>query len=215
MLQMKCPECDAIISSSFLVEMGSVTCDQCEKNVTVHDVFVTTRAFTMDRDTLLKRVRHYRALLVEVENELMSLENSDMSSTAAQKSLSHSYTSLRELLEASRENYRLPISQELPLEIEWAGITSHGSLLNLSTKGAAIKPKQMHTFPHKGSAVKLRLALPDNTEPLSIAAKIAWTGKREKGEGKSNFTMGVCFTGLNKITSTYLWDYISSSETNS
>ena len=215
MLQMKCPECDGIISSPFLVEMGSITCNQCKENVTVKDVFVTTTSFTMHRDTLLNRVRHYRALLEEIERERILLGNSDVSSTVAQQSLDQNYAALRELLDASRGNYRLAISQDLSLDIEWEGKTSHWSLLNLSTKGAAIKPKRLLGCPQQGSEVKLRLALPDNAEPLSIAAKIAWIDKREKDEEQNNITMGVSFNNLNKKTSTHIWDYIYSSHKSS
>jgi len=208
MLQMKCPECDGIISSPFLVAMGSVTCNQCNENVIVKDVFVTTEAFTMYRDTLLSRIRHYRDLLKEVEREKMSLGNNDVPSTGAQKSLNQSYTALRELLEASRGNYRLKISHDLPLDIEWEGIINNGSLLNLCTNGATIKPKRLHGSPQKGSEVKLRLALPDNTEPLSINAKIAWVEKSKRDEEQNNITMGVSFVNLNEKARACIWDYI-------
>jgi Tfp pilus assembly protein PilZ len=208
MLQMKCPECDGIISSSLLVELGSITCSQCKENVIVKDVFVTTEAFTMYRDTLLDRIRHYRTLLKEIEREKISLGKSDVSSTAAQKSLNQNYAALRELLEASRGNYRLKISQELPLDLEWEGNVTNGRLLNLCTKGASIKPKRLHGFPQKGSEVKLRLALPDDAEPLSIAAKIAWIDKNKNDEEQNSITMGVSFINLNEKTRACIWDYI-------
>lgn len=208
MLQMKCPECDGIINSPFLVEMGSVTCNQCNENVIVKDVFVTTEAFTMYRDTLLSRIRHYRDLLKEVEREKMSLGNNDVPSTGAQKNLNQSYTALRELLEASRGNYRLKISQGLPLDIEWEGIINNGSLLNLRTNGATIKSKGLNGSPQKGSEVKLQLALPDNKEPLSIDAKIAWIEKSKGDEEQNNITMGVSFVNLNEKARACIWDYI-------
>jgi hypothetical protein len=208
MLQMKCPKCEGIISSPFLVEMGSVTCNQCNENVIAKDVFVTTEAFTMYRDTLLSRIRHYRDLLKEVEREKMSLGNSDDSSAVAQQSLNQTYTAFRELLEASRGNYRLKISQELPFDIEWEGSKGDGRLLNLSTKGAAIKPKRLQRVPQKGSEAKLTFSLPGITESLSMSTKIAWINKRKKHEGHHNITMGVSFINLNKKNSTYIWDYI-------
>jgi len=208
MLQMKCPKCEGIISSPFLVEIGSVTCDQCNENVIVKDVFVTTEAFTMYRDTLLSRIRHYRELLKEVEREKVSLGKSDASSTVAQQSLNQTYTALRELLEASRANYRLEISQDLSFNIEWEGSKGNGRLLNLSTKGAAIKPKRLQRVPQKGSEAKLTFSLPGITESLSMAVKIAWINKREKNEEHHNITMGVSFINLNQKNSTYIWDYL-------
>ena len=215
MLQMKCPECDATIRSSFLVEMGTITCDQCQKEVTVKDVVVTTEDFTMQRDTLLNRINHYRALLEEVERKKMSLgDNEDLSPQALQ-SLNHNYSALRELLEASRGNYRLPITKDLPLDIKLEGNTINGDLLNLSTKGATIKAKRLCGFPQKGSEITLRLSLPGNEEHLSIAAKIAWIGKRNKDDEQNNITMGVSFINLHGKTHTHIWDYIVGSHENS
>jgi len=208
MLQMKCPECDGTISSPLLIEMGSITCNQCKENVDVKDVFVKTKSFTVPRDTLLQRVRHYRSILNEINNEKSMLTKSKTLSTTAQKTLEQYYAAMRELLEASRGNYRLPITQDLPLSIEWDGKRSNGSLLNLSTKGAAIKPQELHGFPQKGSEVKLQIALPDNTEPLSIVAEIAWTDKREKDDEQNNITMGVSFINVHEKIRIYIWDYI-------
>lgn len=208
MLQMKCTECAAIIKSPFLVEIGSITCNQCKANVAVKDVYVSTRAFTMHRDTLLGRVRHYRALLEEFEREKLSRRNREGLSSSTQQGLDQNYAALRELLAASRENYRLEIPHDLPLDIELAGGTSKGRLLNLSTKGAAIKPKALYVFPLQGSEVKLRLVLPENDEPLAIAAKIAWVGRGKKEAQPEDLTIGVKFTDLPEKASTCLWDYI-------
>ena len=208
MLQMKCPDCEGIISSPFLVEMGSITCEQCNGNVTVKDVIVITKYFTMHRDSLLKRVRHYRALLEEIVREKKSLGKSLGSPTLAHQSLDQYQAALRELLEASRANYRLEISQDLPFDIEWEGSKGDGRLLNLSTKGAAIKPKRLQMVPQRGSEAKLLFALPGITESLSMSTKIAWINKREKHEDHHNITMGVSFINLNKKNSTYIWDYI-------
>jgi hypothetical protein len=208
MLQMKCPKCEGIISSPLLVEMGSVPCNQCNEIVIVKDVFVKTEAFTMYRDTLLSRIRHYRDLLTEVEREMMSRGNSDVSSRGGQQSLNQNYTALRELMEASRGNYRLKIAQDFPLDIEWEGIINNGNLLNLCTNGAAIKSKRLHGAPKKDSKIKLRLTLPDNTEPLSLDAKIAWVEKSKKDEEQNNITMGVSFVNLNEKDRACIWDYI-------
>lgn len=208
MLQMKCTECAGIIESPFLVEIGSITCNQCQANVTVKDVYVTTRAFTMHRDTLLGRVRHYRALLDEFEREKLTRGNREALSSSAQQSLEQNYAALRELLAASRENYRLEIPHDLPMDIELAGGTSKGRLLNLSTKGAAIKPKALYVFPLQGSEVKLRLALPEHDQPLAIAAKVAWVGRGRKDEKPETLTLGVKFTDLPEKTRSCLWDYI-------
>jgi Tfp pilus assembly protein PilZ len=215
MLQMKCPKCEEIISSPFLVEVGSISCNHCEENVTVKDVFVKTKGFTIHRDTLLDRVRHYRTLLEEVKREMMLPRDSDASSTAAQQSLDQYYAALRELMEAARGNYRLTISQDLTLAIELAGSTSKGRLLNLSTKGAAIKPTKQHGSLRQGSEIKLRFALPGIAEPLSLVAKIAWIGKNEKDEKQSSTTMGVSFINLSNKVRTYIWDYIVDNQKNS
>jgi len=210
MLQMKCPKCKAIISSPFLGEIGAVTCEQCNQDVTVDDVFVATSGFKMHRDDLLARVLHYRALLKDVEREKILIQNSGNSSADTQKSLDQFYNTLRELLAAAREHFRLQIAQDFPLEIEWAGKTGKGSLLNLSTKGAAIKYLDSQRFPIHGSVLKLQMALPNIVEHFYLSAEIVWIGKREKNEQRDNVILGVKFMGLNEKAQNHLWDYISS-----
>lgn len=215
MLQIKCPECDVTISSPFLVEMGIVTCGQCQEDVTVKDVVVATEDFTMKRDTLLNRVKHYSALLEEVERKKMSLEDNEVLSSQALQSLNHNYAALRELLAASRGNYRLPIKQDLPLDIEWKEDVITGNVLNLSTKGANIELKERLVPFQQGSEVKLRLTLLDNAEPYSVAAKIAWIVKSKMDEEQNNIAIGVSFTNLHERTRAQIWDYIVGSHKNS
>ncbi len=210
MLQMKCPKCEAIISSPFLVEIGAVTCEQCKQDVTVNDVFVTTSGFKMHRDDLLARVLHYRALLKDVEREKMQISNSGSASAEAQKSLDQFYNTLRELLAAAREHFRLQIAKDFPLDIEWAGKTGRGCLLNLSTKGAAIK-YQAQRLPIHGSVIRLQMALPNIAEPFCLSAEIVWIDKRSRNEQQGNVIVGVKFMGLNEVTQNHLWKYISSS----
>ena len=209
MLQMKCPKCEAIIRSPFLVEIGAVTCEQCKEDVTVNDVFVTTSGFKMHRDDLLARVLHYRALLKDVEREKMLIRNSGSASVEAQKSLDQFYNTLRELLAAAREHFRLQITKDFPLDIEWAGKTGRGSLLNLSTKGAAIK-YQAQRLPIHGSVIRLQMALPNRTEPFCLSAEIVWIDKRGRNEQQGNVILGVKFMGLNEVTQNHLWKYITS-----
>ena len=64
-----CPKCDEVIKSPFLVELQFIECPRCKENVTVQDVVVETKAFTMQRDDLLNRIAHYKGLLREVEKE--------------------------------------------------------------------------------------------------------------------------------------------------
>lgn len=212
MLQMKCPECAAIIRSPFLIEIGSVTCDQCHEDVTVKDVFVTTRGFKMHRDDLLARVLHYRALLKDIEREKILIRNSSRSSTEAQKSLDQLYNTLQELLAAARENFRLQIAKDFPLDIELSGKTGKGRLLNLSTKGAAVKYLGLDKFPIQGSILKLLMTLPNIAEPVIMSARVAWIGKRHKDEQQDNVILGVKFVGLDEKTRDHLWDYISSTQ---
>ena len=211
MLQMKCPKCATIIRSPFLIEIGAVTCDQCNQDVIVKDVFVTTRGFKMHRDDLLARVLHYRALLKDIEREKLLIRNNGRSSTEAQNSLDQLYKTLQELLAAARENFRLQIAKDLPLNIELAGKTGKGRLLNLSTKGAAVKYLGLDKFPIQGSILKLLMALPNIAEPIIMSARVAWVGKRHKDEQES-VILGVKFVGLDEKTRDHLWDFISSTQ---
>lgn len=215
MLNAKCTECDEVISSPFLAEIGTITCSHCEVDVTVKDVLVKTQSFTMHRDTLLRRAGHYQSILKEIDKEKRLQGNSKTSSTTAQKALNQYYSAIQELLEAARGNYRLPISQNLPLDIESAGSALEGELVNLSTEGAAINTYKLPELPEKGSEVKLRLTLPEIKERFSLTAKVAWARKCEKSEKQSLIKMGMSFVDLNEQVRTYIWDYIVCTHRNS
>ena len=131
MLQMKCPKCAALIRSPFLIEIGTVTCGQCHQDVTVKDVFVATKGFKMHRDDLLARVLHYRVLLKDIERESIQIRNSGGSPGKSAQSLDQLYNTLRELLAAARENFRLQIARDFPLDIELDGSLGKGQLLDL------------------------------------------------------------------------------------
>lgn len=215
MLQMKCPECEGTISSPFLVEIGSIPCNRCKVNVTVKDVFVATKSFIMHRDALLNRLRHYRTILRELEQERRFPGNVSTSLEAYRMTLDKYSAALQELMAAARANYRLAISEELPLNIEFAGAETKGRLVNLSTAGAAIKPGALPAFPPQGSALKVRLTLPKVAEPLAIDAKVAWTGKHEKEGEQGRVTLGICFVNVSEKIRTCLWDYIFNTFNNS
>ena len=208
MLQMKCSECEGTLRSPFLVEIGKVGCTHCGATVAVKNVLVTTRSFSMYRDALLNRIRHYRGLLKEVERERQQLENDRTASGAAKKTLDQYYEALKELLEAARGNYRLAVPPDLPLEMETSGQRTRARLVNLSTRGAAITPEGLAAPLRQGSECQLKLSLPESPAQLAITARVAWAGKNEPGQGSGSMTMGVSFVNLTETARGSIWDYI-------
>ncbi|PLX74554.1 MAG: hypothetical protein C0615_09395 [Desulfuromonas sp.] len=207
MLQMKCPQCEGTIKSPFLVEIGNITCQHCKETVTVNDVFVATKSFTMHRDALLTQIKHYRNLLKNVEQEKSQLIKNDSSSSEAQ-SLDQYHSSLRELLEASRENYRLRVSQNLPLRVAWKEVKSPGRVLNISTKGAAILTKGLLGALRQDDTLQVLLGLPGADSPLKMTARIAWQQKREQAAEARALILGVQFQDMDRQTHGKVWDYI-------
>jgi phage FluMu protein Com len=69
MLQMSCTHCDGLIKSLLLVEGQEIECPQCKEIVTVENVVVSTKNYSMQREDLMKRISHYKKLLRDIENE--------------------------------------------------------------------------------------------------------------------------------------------------
>jgi hypothetical protein len=216
MLQMKCPKCLETINSPFLIELGAIECEHCHKEVKVGDVFVTTKNMSMHRDALLKRLRNYRLMLHEMEKERNVLQknqsatNSEKESkrnTNSQKSLDQHYAALRELLEAARDNYRLSMTEGLSVKLEVAGGQPPAELINISTRGAAVKISESPKPPVQNAPVKLHLSLPDIKKTYLIEAKVVWVQPDPSG-AEGQFALGLKFLNPDKALQQRLFQHI-------
>jgi hypothetical protein len=204
MLQMNCPKCNGVIKSPFLAELSSIECSECNDNVPVKDVFVTTKSFTIHRDDLLNRIFRYQSLLKEVEKERSLLMDGKEISEATRKSIDQFSTILQELLVGARKNFRLDLPYELCVTIDTGNSTCNGKLVNLSSEGASIKFDNLDELPKARSSIKLSLQLPETDEVLSLTAKIAWN-KKSAGAG---YELGVSFLKLDESTRSIIWNFI-------
>jgi hypothetical protein len=91
MLQTNCPKCRGVIQSPYLNDLSSLECAQCKEVVTVENVIVTTKGFTMHRDDLLKRIYRYQRLLGEVEKERTLLAKDETVSKQTRQSVEDFY----------------------------------------------------------------------------------------------------------------------------
>jgi hypothetical protein len=212
MLQMECPNCEVIISSPFLAEISYVRCKKCDIDVSVQGVFVSTKAFTMSRDTLLKRVTHYRSLLKKIAREKDLSRKGFYKEEKASNSLDQLYNSLQELMEGARDNYRMPIPQGLPLGFEFNGRTYQGKLINLSTKGAGIKADTLNGTPIQNSSVALQMTLSKERPPVAIKANVAWAGSHEVNHDPKNISIGVSFNEIDTESHQAIWNYLVNNE---
>jgi hypothetical protein len=157
----------------------------------------------MDREILLKRLRHYRGLLKEIEREA---QGKSSSSDNSQDSKQKYHAALRELLSAARGNYRLPIEESITLSVEMNKSSSTGVLLNLSTNGAAVRLINAVKPPMKNADAKLFFSLPGSVDSFTISVKTAWAGTYESKCG--DIVLGVTFKDVNESIQNDIWNYI-------
>jgi Tfp pilus assembly protein PilZ len=208
MLQMNCPNCCEVIKSPYLAELSSTHCGHCKEDVTVQDVFVATKGFTMHRDDLLKRIARFQKLLEEVEKEIQLFENSETVSKTTQKNIHNFYATLQELLIGARSNFRLEVPDDLPIEMDFKNNKEAGKLVNLSSEGASLEFIGMGERPRNKTEVTLQFVLPDVVEPLSLLAKVVWAREVKKDDGARPIKIGVKFMNLNAEVRDTLWNYI-------
>jgi len=212
MLQMNCPNCKGVISSPFLAEVASIECGHCKENVQVVDVFVKTKSFTIHRDDLIKRIVRYRNLLREVEKEQSMLENDSTVSDATKRSVSQFYVTLQELLAGARNNFRLAVPFDMPIEIASGAIGCVAKLTNLSSEGASISLLCADKLPRANAELLLKFSLPNNSEPMSVRGRVIWIRKQNKKDSCEIATIGVSFVGLEDEIRHRLWDFILDTE---
>jgi hypothetical protein len=208
MLQMDCPNCKGVIKSHFLADVSSVECDHCHENITVKDVFITTKYFTIHRDDFLNRTFRFQKLLREVEKELLFMAKAEDVSTKSLESLKQFYASLQELLAGTRDSYRMELACDLYVEVDDQGRKCKGRLLNLSTTGGSIELLEFDKIPRKKSELKIQLTFPEFSEQLCIQARVVWTKEQIKETGTQCTIMGVTFVDLEETARSCIWNFI-------
>ncbi len=210
MLQMNCPMCDGLIKSPLLVERLEIECPQCRENVKVHNVVVSTKQFSMQRTDLVNRISNYKKLLSDVENEI---EQGKKVGNVTRDSADSLRSSLKELLLAARDNFRLNMSYGLYVQINFDSNERLARLVNISSTGAAIEFTDRGPLPENNTEIKLQLLLPGYAASLSLLARVIWSRKLAKDTTSQSVNMGVQFKDLDQETRACIWAFIVESET--
>jgi hypothetical protein len=213
MLQMTCPNCEGLIKSLLLVEVEAIGCPHCKENVPVRNVVVATKNFSMHRADLIKRIAHYKKLLRDVEKEIAQAEAGGQDTDKSRKSAASLRASLKDLLLAARDNFRLNMSYDLYVQIDFGSKKRLARLVNISSTGAAIELIDRGPVPDNATAVQFLLLLPGSQDSLGLAATVVWSRKLGAGKFFDSITMGVRFQELGQEIRTRIWDFIVSSET--
>jgi hypothetical protein len=205
MLQMRCPECNGVISSPFLAELSSFECTQCKKTVDIKDVYVTTKGLTIYREDLPKHIYRFQKLLREIDKERNLLAKDDKKSSTTKEGIDQLEGIIKELLDGARNNFRIEFSSDSTIGIEFGSIGYSGKLINLSSEGASISLEKIGDLPSNRSDINLKIQLPTLSTPLSVKAKIVWSRKLTE---KEQFIFGVKFVEIDENARSAIWNFI-------
>ena len=213
MLQMNCPRCDGLIKTPFLIELLDIECPQCRENVKVHNVVVSTKNFSMQRNDLIKRISHYKRLLKEVEKEIEQGKKDQKTTENTRRSADNLRSSLKELLLAARDNFRLNIPYDLYVQIDFDGDKRLARLVNISSTGACIELIDRGQLPRNNAEIKLQLLLPGGSESLSFLAKAVWSRDLTKDSTNKRVNVGIRFKDIDEQARECIWNFIVDAET--
>lgn len=213
MLQMNCPKCDGLIKTPFLIELLDIECPQCRENVKVDNVVVSTKNFSMQRNDLIKRISHYKRLLKEVEKEIEQGKKDQKTTENTRRSADNLRSSLKELLLAARDNYRLNIPYDLYVQIDFDGDKRLARLVNISSTGACIELIDRGQLPRNNSEIKLQLLLPGDSESLSFLARSVWSRDLAKDSTNKRVNVGIQFKDIDEQARECIWNFIVDAET--
>jgi hypothetical protein len=203
MLQMNCPNCDAVIKSSHLAEVQLFLCPQCKEIVVVKDVVISTPPKSLKLRPSLKK-------LLSSAREKFQRNKSD------NLDLQTKYVIDRRLARFSRrDDFRLSLSHDFFVQLKFGSNKRPARLLNISSTGAAIEFFELDQLPEKDSEIIFHLLLPGQAEALTLLARGVWSGKLEKDTVSPTITMGLQFKDINEATRSYIWEFIVNAETSS
>ena len=208
MLRINCPKCDGIIKSPFLAELESVECSSCKEDVTIQGIVVETKAFTMQRKDLLNRISHYKGLLREVEKEREKAGKKGVVSKKPKKKTADLRSTLKDLLLAARDHYRLEIPYALYIEMNCGDNKRLSRLKNLSSKGACVEFKERGRLPLSKSKIIRNFLLPAYPKPLSLPATVVWVKKLTDDMNSEYVNVGLQFKGLEEKLRSCIWGFI-------
>jgi hypothetical protein len=195
MLQTNCPKCKGVIESPYLNDLKSVKCGQCQEIVTVENVFVATNEFTIDREDLYNRISRYESLLREVEKERALMANDKRVAKETNQSFDQFSLTLQELLEGARSYYRLKMTRDLTLQMDFDNKKSKVTLID--------------NLPRPKAMISLQVTFPGLHEPLSALAKVVWARQLTNESAAERYRLGVKFVNLDEITRTSIWRFIT------
>lgn len=208
MLMMKCPKCQKYIRSALLAELKVIGCDQCQTQVPVDNVLISSNGFTFDRNDLLKRFYRYRKLLDEVIEERNNMSDNNSASDVSLRSIEKFMSVLQGMMAGARDHFRCEFSPPIPVKLRYLQQECAGTIYNMSMDGACIETPGRNPLPRVKGIVTLNFQLPEQKYTNVIAGEVCWTHKGES-EGKRGHSAGVRFTYLDESSSDVLWQFIS------
>ena len=211
MLQTNCPKCKGVIESPYLNDLKSVKCGQCQEIVTIENVFVATNELTIDREDLYNRISRYESLLREVEKERALMANDKRVAKETHQSFDQFSLTLQELLEGARSHYRLKMTRDLTLQMDFDNNKSKVKLIDISTSGASIEPDLSDNLPRPKTMVNLQMTFPGFHEPLPALAKVVWARQLTNESAAERYRLGVKFVNLDEKTRSGIWRFITAS----
>jgi hypothetical protein len=107
-----------------------------------------------------------------------------------------------------RDKYRLDLPNNLYIEMSYDGKKRLGRLVNLSSQGACLEFIEKGELPHSNTKTSLQILLPQQSEPFSLGATVAWTRELKNDTISSFVNIGVKFEKLDANTYDCIWGFI-------
>ena len=208
MLMMKCPKCQNYIRSALLAELEVIACDQCQTQVPVNNVLISSHGFTFERNDLLKRFYRYRKLLDEVIEERNTMSTKGSASEVSLRSIEKFMSVLQGMMAGARDHYRCEFTQPIPVRLRYLQQECDGTIYNMSMDGACIETAARNPLPRVNGVITLSFQLPQQDHHHLITGEICWTQKGESNDKRGHHS-GVRFTYLDEPSRDLLWQFIS------
>ncbi|MDH4026721.1 MAG: PilZ domain-containing protein [Desulfuromonadales bacterium] len=112
------------------------------------------------------------------------------------------------LSKEARDKYRLGVPDNLYIETGFDDKKRLGRLVNLSCKGACIEFIEGGELPLSNTEITLQILLPQQSDPVSLVATVAWARKLTNNTNSRFVNLGVKFEKLDANTYDRIWGFI-------
>ena len=211
MFQMNCSNCGEVIRSKQLIELQVTKCPHCKDIVGVMNVAVASKKAGIRVPSSIKSIL------------LAARKNFHLNKSNLLEEGNHYIVDKRLAKLLRRDDFRIDLTYDIYVQINFNSHKRLVKLLNISPSGAAVEfvkrsrePESSTAIssqlPENNSVVSFLLPLPGGEKSLQLQGRVVWSRIPTIDTIFPSIPMGIEFNDIDEAVRGCLWDFIANAE---